>query len=228
MNVGRIFLLIVLFFALYVITAVELAPATLLLIALAGLPAMLLAAELGRRALDRRPTPENALKVTARTHDALILLLGFTAIAAVRLFSEFPGWTIPVPEPVGLALVFLTALLLLASTANLILSGLGMPMAFLPTRQLASDWLYSWTRNPIVLSSILFLFSLGIRMQSGWLVAWTLVLYTPTAIFMLRRFEERELEIRFGAEYLEYKSRVPMLIPRIPPHSGHTSIHLPR
>jgi protein-S-isoprenylcysteine O-methyltransferase Ste14 len=228
MNAGRIILLIVLFFAWYVLSAVELPPAALLAVALAGLPAILLSAELGRRALDRLPTPENALRVTVRTHDALILLLGSTVIAAVRLFDRFPGWSIPVPDGVGLALVILAGLLLLASTANLILSGLGIPAAYLPTRRLAADWLYGWTRNPIVLSGILFLFCLGIWIHSAWLVAWTLVLFTPTAIFLLQRFEERELEIRFGAGYLAYKSRVPMLIPRIParPSSGNNKIDL--
>jgi protein-S-isoprenylcysteine O-methyltransferase Ste14 len=29
-------------------------------------------------------------------------------------------------------------------------------------------------------------------------------------------YEERELELRFGASYLEYKSRTPMLFPRKP------------
>lgn len=215
MNAGRIIHLIVLFFAWYVLSAVELPPAALLAVALAGLPAILLSAELGRRALDRLPTPENALQVTAQTHDALIFLLGSTVIAAVRLFDRFPGWSIPVPDKVGLALVILAGLLLLASTANLILSGLGLPAAYLQTRRLASDWLYSWTRNPIVLSGILFLFCLGIWIQSAWLVAWTLVPFTLTMVFILQRFEERELEIRFGDVYLDYKSRVPMLIPRI-------------
>jgi len=33
---------------------------------------------------------------------------------------------------------------------------------------------------------------------------------------IVKVFEERELEIRFGASYLEYKSRTPMLFPRRP------------
>lgn len=148
------------------------------------------------------------------------VLLGSGAIAAVRLFTRFPGWEIPIPTAVGLALVVLSTLLLLASTANLILSGLGMPNAFLPTRQLASDFLYSWTRNPIVLSGLLFILTLGVWMRSAWLVTWTLFLLSPAAVFMLRLFEERELEIRFGAEYQEYKARVPMLIPRTLARAG--------
>jgi len=35
-------------------------------------------------------------------------------------------------------------------------------------------------------------------------------------VVFLKAFEERELEIRFGASYLEYKARTPMLWPRRP------------
>jgi protein-S-isoprenylcysteine O-methyltransferase Ste14 len=35
-------------------------------------------------------------------------------------------------------------------------------------------------------------------------------------LFFVKMYEERELELRFGAPYLEYKSRTPMLLPRKP------------
>ncbi len=35
-------------------------------------------------------------------------------------------------------------------------------------------------------------------------------------LVFVKVYEERELEIRFGASYLEYKSRTPMLFPRRP------------
>ncbi|MBE0698051.1 MAG: hypothetical protein IH586_14100 [Anaerolineaceae bacterium] len=215
MNTRRLILLVVLSVAWYVLSALALAPGWLLAVALLGLPGMLAAAWFGRRALDRQPTPDRALEVTAWVHDAVIALLGSASIAATRLFRAYPGWVLPVPESIGLALVILSGLLLLASTSNLILSGLGIPVAILPTRRLATDWLYKWTRNPIVLSALLFLVCLGLWLRSAWLVAWTVLLVAPTSVGMLRLFEERELEIRFGAEYLSYKAQVPMLFPRI-------------
>jgi len=206
--------LVVLCLAWYVLSAVPLPPATLLAVTLACPLGLLLAAWFGRRALDRQATPENAARVTGWVHQAFIILLGSAAITAVRLFRSFPGWVLPIPEALVWVLIALSALLLLASTANLIFSGLGMPVAFLPTRQLASDWFYGWTRNPIVLSALLFLFCLGLWMRSLTMAAWTLLFLTPILTVILRLFEERELEIRFGAEYLEYKARVPMLVPR--------------
>jgi protein-S-isoprenylcysteine O-methyltransferase Ste14 len=35
-------------------------------------------------------------------------------------------------------------------------------------------------------------------------------------LFFMTYYEERELEVRFGASYLEYKARTPMLFPRKP------------
>jgi len=37
----------------------------------------------------------------------------------------------------------------------------------------------------------------------------------PAHILFLKFFEELELELRFGSSYLEYKRRVPFLIPRL-------------
>jgi hypothetical protein len=47
-------------------------------------------------------------------------------------------------------------------------------------------------------------------------VLWVLILFAPALLFFVKVFEERELEIRFGAPYLDYKSRTPMLFPRKP------------
>jgi protein-S-isoprenylcysteine O-methyltransferase Ste14 len=215
MNAGRIILLVVLFFLWYLLSAVALPPALLLAVALLGPFGLLLSAWIGRRALDRDPAPDPAQRVTEVFHIAVMALLGSAAIAAVRYFQVNPGWYFPMPEWLGLTLVILAGLLLLASTANLILSGLGVPIAVLQTRQLASDWLYAWTRNPIVLSGLVLLICMGLWLHSTGLVLWTLLLVTPIAVAVLRIFEERELEIRFGEDYLAYKARTPMLIPRI-------------
>jgi protein-S-isoprenylcysteine O-methyltransferase Ste14 len=68
----------------------------------------------------------------------------------------------------------------------------------------------------MVLGTLAFLVSLGIWYQSALFVVWVLVLVTPAWLFFVKVFEERELEIRFGESYLEYKARTPMLFPRRP------------
>jgi protein-S-isoprenylcysteine O-methyltransferase Ste14 len=60
------------------------------------------------------------------------------------------------------------------------------------------------------------LFYLGIAIWLGSISAVGLGLVYPVGILIyIKLVEERELEERFGSEYLEYKKRTPFLIPRI-------------
>jgi protein-S-isoprenylcysteine O-methyltransferase Ste14 len=68
----------------------------------------------------------------------------------------------------------------------------------------------------MLLAALAFFLSLGIWFQSVLFVLWVLILFAPAVLFFVKVYEERELEFRFGASYLEYKSRTPMLIPRRP------------
>lgn len=68
----------------------------------------------------------------------------------------------------------------------------------------------------MVLAALALFLSLGIWFQSALFILWALVLFAPALLFFIKVFEERELEIRFGASYLEYKSRTPLLFPRRP------------
>jgi protein-S-isoprenylcysteine O-methyltransferase Ste14 len=65
----------------------------------------------------------------------------------------------------------------------------------------------------MVLAILLFLFSLGLYFQSTGFILWVLILVLPAWIFFLKIYEEKELEIRFGETYLEYKIRTPLLLP---------------
>jgi protein-S-isoprenylcysteine O-methyltransferase Ste14 len=58
--------------------------------------------------------------------------------------------------------------------------------------------------------------ALGIWFQSLLFVLWVIILFAPALLFFVKAYEERELEIRFGASYREYKSRTRMLFPRKP------------
>ncbi len=113
-------------------------------------------------------------------------------------------------------LVIVTGGAALLSVMNLALKGLGAPFAVALSRKLAVDWLYAWTRNPMVLSTLALGLSLGVWFQSVLFMLWVLILVAPVLLVIVKVYEERELEIRFGASYLEYKSRTPLLFPRRP------------
>lgn len=171
---------------------------------------------LGRKILDRRQTTSWAAWTTTFVHVALGFLFGVPIIRAVTTYRDWTGWVLPVPSGIGLALVILTGAAFLLTVANLALKGLGAPFFIALSRKLAADWLYAWTRNPMVLAGLAFLISLGIWFHSALFVLWVLVLFAPAMFVFLKVYEERELAIRFGASYLEYKSRTPMLFPRRP------------
>lgn len=57
---------------------------------------------------------------------------------------------------------------------------------------------------------------LGVALWIGSLSALGLALIYPIGISIyIKLIEEKELEERFGVEYLEYKKRTPFLIPRL-------------
>lgn len=171
---------------------------------------------LGRMSLDKKPTISRSAWITTFVHYAVGGLFGIAIIRAVTTYQDWSGWTLPVPVEIGLFLVYITGLATLFTVVNLALKGLGAPFAIALSKRLAVDWFYAWTRNPMVLSGLAFLLSLGIWYRSALFVLWALILVAPALLVFVKVYEERELEIRFGASYLEYKSKTPLLFPRRP------------
>jgi protein-S-isoprenylcysteine O-methyltransferase Ste14 len=171
---------------------------------------------IGRVILDRQPTASRAVWITAFVHYGVGIPFGAGIIRAVISHHFWSGWFLPIPVEIGLPLVILTGAAALLTVLNLALKGLGAPFAIALTRKLAVDWMYAWTRNPMVLAVLAFLISLGIWFQSALFVIWVLFLFTPSLLFFVKVYEERELECRFGESYLEYRSRTPMLFPGRP------------
>ncbi|MDH5771066.1 MAG: isoprenylcysteine carboxylmethyltransferase family protein [Candidatus Bathyarchaeota archaeon] len=79
--------------------------------------------------------------------------------------------------------------------------------------QLVTTGIYGHIRHPQYLGFLLL--TLGMNML--WVTISALLLWVILAIlyYRLAKEEDKELEERFGEEYLKYKCMVPMLIPRI-------------
>lgn len=170
----------------------------------------------GRKILDKKPVINRTIWTTTFIHYVLGILFGVAIIRAIVSHHDWFGWVLPIPSAIGLILVIVTGGTALLTVINLALKGLGAPFAIALSRKLAANWMYAWTRNPMVLAGLALLVSLGIWFQSTMFVLWALLLITPALLFFVKMYEERELEIRFGPSYLEYKSRTPMLFPRRP------------
>jgi len=171
---------------------------------------------LGRVLLGEDPAPRKLAWVTTFVHFSVLSLLGTAIIRAVVTYRNWTGWIIPIPAEIGRLLTMITGIAAALTVLNLAMKGLGAPFAIALTRRLTADWMYAWTRNPMVLASLCCLVSLGLYFQSALFVVWALALVTPAFLAFLKVYEERELELRFGKPYLMYKARTPMLIPRKP------------
>lgn len=94
-------------------------------------------------------------------------------------------------------------------------TGEGTPAPIAPTRRLVITGPYRLCRNPIELGAVLYYYGLGALAHSV-----TAGLFMFLCAFLVgtcyhKFVEERELFLRFGEEYLEYKRRTPFLIPRL-------------
>jgi protein-S-isoprenylcysteine O-methyltransferase Ste14 len=169
---------------------------------------------LGRKMLDKQPTMSRAVWVTTFVHFGLGLTIGVPFVRAVITHQDWSGWVLPVPSVVGWVLVIITGAASLLTVVNLALKGFGAPGIIVLSRKLAADWLYARTRNPMALAGLAFFLSLGIWFQSALFVLWVLLILSPALLFFIKVYEERELEIRFGETYREYKAKTSFLWPK--------------
>jgi len=181
-----------------------------------------------RLLLDRDPSPRSAEWLTTFLHALIMALLGSAFIRAGMTYEAWRVWLIPLPPAVGIILVIVTGTAAAMAVLNLALRGLGAPFGIALSRRLAVDWLYAWTRNPMVLATLPLLLSIGLWIQSLGFLLWILLLVMPALLFFVVVYEERELEIRFGEGYREYRARTPLLIPRRPARRSQSARRVSR
>ncbi len=112
--------------------------------------------------------------------------------------------------------VLLIGLSILAwATIYQIKIGRGTPVPNAPTQKLVITGPYKYTRNPVELGALFYYFGFG------WLLGSTLHGITCMLLGLIigssyhKFIEEKELLLRFGDEYKEYKKNTPFLIPKV-------------
>ena len=144
----------------------------------------------------------------------LSVLLVFASLWLDRLLPV----RLPLPAPTN---IFISVpLIVIGSTLCLLtvysfFRARGSPVPLNPPQRLVTSGLYSRVRNPMVVGWLIMLFGVGILLNSISLVAIFAPLFTLLNILYLKTIEEREMEKKFGKEYLKYKQNVPMFIPRL-------------
>jgi len=90
--------------------------------------------------------------------------------------------------------------------------GRGTPVPIMATQQLITQKPYSYCRNPMALGAILMY--LGVAVLIGSISGAGLVLlFSILLLTYIKLLEEKEMELRFGDAYREYRKQTPFIIP---------------
>lgn len=88
----------------------------------------------------------------------------------------------------------------------------GTPFPMLPTQRLLVVGPFKYCRNPMTLGTILAY--AGVAILAGSFTALLAVLILAAVLIAyLKLIEEKELQLRFGAEYSQYKKETPFILP---------------
>lgn len=90
--------------------------------------------------------------------------------------------------------------------------GKGTPMPLMATQNLVVQKPYSYSRNPLFFGLINLFFGISILFGSVSSLVMVL-LFSVIILLYVKLIEEKELEQRFGDEYIAYKQTTPFLIP---------------
>ena len=141
-----------------------------------------------------------------------LFVLASTWVDKKFLFFQFESswWTL------ALSITILILGWLICMWAALVfLRNRGTPVPFNPPPKLITTGLYRYCRNPMLLGLFIILLGLGLLLGSLSLI----FIFTPIFILInvlyLKAIEEKEMEKKFGKQYLEYKKRVPMFFPKL-------------
>ncbi len=88
----------------------------------------------------------------------------------------------------------------------------GTPFPMLPTKKLLIVGPFKYCRNPMTLGTVTAYVGVAIAVGSvSALIA--VAIFAASLISYLKIIEEKELQMRFGDEYVEYKKKTPFILP---------------
>ena len=167
----------------------------------------------------RIATTRNRLKIA-------VVPVGITFWFGLSVLFVFASLWLDMILPVHISLptpanIFLSLpLLLIGATLDFLTfyrfaKARGTPVPLNPPKKLITEGIYSWVRNPMLLGWLIMLFGLGILLNSFSLIFIFTPLFILLNILYLKTIEEKEMEKKFGEDYLRYKESVPLFIPKI-------------
>ena len=103
-------------------------------------------------------------------------------------------------------------ILTISSFYCLHIKGKGTILPQIPTKNLVKDGVYSYCRNPMYLGYSFLYFAFSFLFKNIWFSFISISVFL--FIFLYAKFfEEKKLFERFGEDYLDYKGKIPFIIP---------------
>jgi protein-S-isoprenylcysteine O-methyltransferase Ste14 len=173
--------------------------------------------------LRMQPSRELAERTSRIAHFLFFACLGLPVLVSL----VWPGLTrldpllglppLPLmPLRLAAAAVLLIPGLYFMGASNVALRALGSGAnAFRLTERVVHANVFELTRNPMSLGYYLLCLAIALLSGSTLLTLYVVAGLIPAHLFFLLFFEARELELRFGDSYREYRARVPFLLPRL-------------
>jgi len=114
----------------------------------------------------------------------------------------------------GAILMIVGAFYAYSSISSQLFEAHGTPIPVMSTHKLLVSGVFSQCRNPMTFGTICMYLGISILVGSIASIAVVLI-FAGMLLLYIRKIEEQELEMRFGQEYVDYKTNTPFLIPRI-------------
>jgi protein-S-isoprenylcysteine O-methyltransferase Ste14 len=140
----------------------------------------------------------------------VLLTKGLPALDKLLGFPSFSSGIVNLV--IGGIMVLIGGFYALWSIISQLTRARGTPLPMMATQKLLIEGPFKQSRNPMGFGTISLYF--GMAMVVGSLSSIIVVLvFFLLLILWIKKVEERELEIRFGQEYVAYKNSTPFMIP---------------
>jgi protein-S-isoprenylcysteine O-methyltransferase Ste14 len=120
---------------------------------------------------------------------------------------------------IGVVLIVVGVIFAWWSIGSQLFQANGTPLPVMATQRLLVSGVFKRSRNPMTFGTILAYLGISVIVGSISAVA-AVLLFAGLLILYIKNVEEKELELRFGEEYLSYKANTPFLFPRIYERKG--------
>lgn len=177
---------------------------------------------LGPGALLGRWTSQNRC-LAGRAALQVVTFSGLVLLVVPAIVMDATGSTIanPLTWPaadisIAAQLLAIPAIVGLTAVQEFAARGHGTPVPFDPPTRLVTSGIYTYIRNPMQLSAIVFVMLLGLLLRNPWLAVAGIVAHVY-AIGFAGWDEDEDLRRRFGGAWTQYRDNVPRWRPRLRP-----------